>query len=107
VLVLGPIPSPHANVPICVSGHLDDAAACSLSRSAAVDLSGISAEARATTAGGGQYADLSDLFCTAQRCPVVVGNTLVYLDVSHLTLQYSRVLTPAIAALTDRALAYG
>ena len=34
------------------------------------------AEAAATTAGGGQYADLSDLFCTAERCPVIVGNTL-------------------------------
>jgi peptidoglycan/LPS O-acetylase OafA/YrhL len=106
VLVLGPIPSPHANVPICVSGHLDDAAACSLSRSSAVDQSGIAAEAAATAAGGGQYADLSDLFCTAERCPVIVGNTLVYLDVSHLTLQYSRVLTPAIAALADRAFAH-
>jgi peptidoglycan/LPS O-acetylase OafA/YrhL len=106
VLVLGPIPSPHANVPICVSGHLDDATACALPRSAAVDQSGIAAEAAATAAAGGQYADLSDLFCTAERCPVVVGNTLVYLDVSHLTLQYSRVLTPAIAALADRALAH-
>ncbi len=106
VLVLGPIPSPHANVPICVSGHLDDAAACSLARSSAVDQSGIAAEAAATTAGGGQYADLSDLFCTAERCPVIVGNTLVYLDVSHLTLQYSRVLTPAISALADRAFAH-
>jgi peptidoglycan/LPS O-acetylase OafA/YrhL len=105
ILVLGPIPSPHANVPICVSGHLDDASACSLSRSAAVNQSGIAAEAAAAAAGGGRYADLSDLFCTAERCPVIVGNTLVYLDVSHLTLQYSRLLTPAIAALADRALA--
>ncbi len=105
VLVLGPIPSPHANVPICVSGHLDDATACAIDRSAAVNRSGIAAEAAATAAGGGHYADLTDLFCTAERCPVIVGNTLVYLDVSHLTLQYSRVLTPAIAALTDRALA--
>ncbi|AKK28968.1 acyltransferase family protein [Mycobacterium sp. EPa45] len=105
VLMLGPIPSPHANVPICVSGHLDDAAACSLSRPSAVDQSGIAAEAAATAAGGGQYADLSDLFCATERCPVIVGNTLVYLDVSHLTLQYSRVLTPAIAALVDRAFA--
>jgi peptidoglycan/LPS O-acetylase OafA/YrhL len=106
VLVLGPIASPHANVPICVSGHLDDATACALSRSTAVNESGIAAEAAATAAGGGQYADLSDLFCTAERCPVIVGNALVYLDVSHLTLQYSRLLTPAIAALTDRALAH-
>ncbi|CAN5254835.1 SGNH hydrolase domain-containing protein [soil metagenome] len=105
VLVLGPVPSPHANVPICLSGHLDDAAACSLSRTSAVDPSGIAAEAAATQAGGGDYADLTDLFCTSARCPVIVGNTLVYLDVSHLTLQYSRVLTPAIGALADRALA--
>ena len=107
VLVLGPIASPHANVPICVSGHLDDVTACALSRSAAVNQSGITAEEAATAAGGGQYADLSDLFCTTDRCPVIVGNTLIYLDVSHLTLQYSRALTPAIAALTDRALAVG
>ncbi|EHB49696.1 acyltransferase 3 [Mycolicibacterium rhodesiae JS60] len=107
VLVLGPIPSPHANVPMCVSGHLDDASACSLARAGAVNQSGIAAEAAATAAGGGQYADLTDLFCTTERCPVIVGNTLVYLDVSHLTLQYSRVVTPAIGALADRALAHG
>ena len=107
VLVLGPIPSPHANVPICVSGHLDDVTACALSRSAAVDQEGIAAEAAAAVAGGGQYADLSDLFCTAERCPVVVGNTLVYLDVSHLTRQYSRLLAPAVGALSDRALEAG
>ncbi|WP_179474934.1 acyltransferase family protein [Mycolicibacterium vinylchloridicum] len=107
VLVLGPIASPHANVPICLSGNLDDATACAPSRSAAVNQPGVTAEATATTAGGGQYADLSDLFCTAERCPVVVGNTLVYMDVSHLSIPYSRQLAPAIGALTDRALARG
>ncbi|WP_082690713.1 acyltransferase family protein [Mycobacterium sp. M26] len=105
VLVLGPIPAPHANVPICISGHLDNAAACALSRAKAVEQAGITAEANATTGNGGQYADLSDFFCTPQTCPVIVGNTLVYLDVSHLTLQYSRVLAPVLGALTDRAMA--
>ncbi|MGY4711340.1 acyltransferase family protein [Mycolicibacterium sp. CBM1] len=107
VLVLGPIASPHVNVPICLSGHLDDATACALSRTSAVDQSGIAAEAAATATGGGQYADLSDLFCTPDRCPVVVGNTLIYMDVSHLSIPYSRQLAPAIGALTDRALAHG
>jgi hypothetical protein len=107
VLVLGPIASPHSNVPICLSGHLDDASACALSRSAAVNQTGIAAEAAATAAGGGQYADLTDLFCTTQRCPVIVGNTLIYMDVSHLSIPYSRQLAPAIGALTDRALARG
>ncbi|WP_236147706.1 acyltransferase family protein [Mycolicibacterium sp. CH28] len=107
VVVLGPIPDPHTSMPVCLSGHLDDVTACSPPRSTAVDAAGIAAEAAATTAGGGQYVDITDLFCTPERCPVIVGNTLVYNDSDHLTDQYSRALAPAIAALTDRALAGG
>jgi peptidoglycan/LPS O-acetylase OafA/YrhL len=106
VLVLGPIPDPHFVVPVCLSGYLDDVTACTPPRSTAVNESGIAAESAATQAGGGQYADLTDLFCTTDRCPVIVGNTLVYLDENHLTLQYSQVLAPAIGALTDRTLAH-
>src|ERR1700733_6683752 len=105
VLVLGPTPDPHTSVPICLSGNLDDAAACSPRRSTAVNELGVAAESAATHVGGAQYADLTELFCTANRCPVIVGNTLVYLDESHLTLEYSRLLPPVMGALTDRALA--
>jgi hypothetical protein len=104
VLVMGPIPAPHINVPICLSGHLDDATACAPARLSAVDESGIAAEAAATTAAGGQYADLTDLFCTADRCPVIVGNTLVYVDEGHMTPQYSRLLAPVAGILADRTL---
>ena len=105
VLVLGPVPAPDTVVPVCLSAHLDDATACSPLRSTAVNEPGIAAESAATKAGGGQYADLTELFCTADRCPVIVGNTLVYFDWEHLTLEYSRQLAPAIGALADRALA--
>jgi peptidoglycan/LPS O-acetylase OafA/YrhL len=105
VLVLGPIPDPHSVARICLSDHLDDATACSISRSTAVNEAGIAAESAATTAGGGQYADLTELFCTADRCPVIVGNTLVYFDEDHVTMEYPRVLAPVIGALADRALA--
>jgi SGNH domain (fused to AT3 domains) len=107
VLVLGPVPDPHSSVPICVSGHLDDATACAQPRSKAVNESGIAAESVATKAGGGQYVDVTDLFCTADRCPVIVGNTMVYFDIDHLTVEYSRGLAPVIGALADRALAGG
>nr|WP_231981915.1 acyltransferase family protein [Mycobacterium sp. E2327] len=106
VLVLGPIPDPHSVVPVCLSGHLDDALACSPRRSTAVNDPGIAAESAAARAGDGQYADLTELFCTADRCPVIVGNALVYLDRNHLTLEYSRLLAPVIGALADRALAH-
>jgi peptidoglycan/LPS O-acetylase OafA/YrhL len=106
VLILGPIPDPRTVVPICLSGQLDDAAACSPPRAAAVDEHGIAAESAATTTNGGRYSDLTELFCTTDRCPSIVGNTLVYLDRNHLTVEYSRLLAPAIGALADRALAH-
>ncbi|MGE2692125.1 acyltransferase family protein [Mycolicibacterium pulveris] len=107
VLVLGPIPDPGFVVPVCLSGYLDDVAACTPKRSSAVDESGVAAEAAATTAGGGQYADMTDLFCTTELCPVIVGNTLVYLDANHTTLDYTTLLAPVIGALADRTLAHG
>ncbi|MGE2692137.1 acyltransferase family protein [Mycolicibacterium pulveris] len=106
VLVLGPIPEPQTVVPICASGHLDDVTACAPARRAAVDTSGIAAEAAAVKAGDGQYVDLTDLFCTPERCPVIIGNTLVYFDRNHMTLEYARGLTPVIGALTDLSLAH-
>jgi hypothetical protein len=107
LLVLGPILEPHSMVAICLSGHLDNASACSPPRSLAMNEPGIGAETAATKAGGGQYADVTTLFCTADRCPVIVGNTLVYRDEKHLTIEYARVLGPVIGALADGALARG
>jgi hypothetical protein len=66
---------------------------------------GIAAEKTAIMAGGGEYADLSELFCTADRCPVVVGNTLVYRDDNHVTLEYAQVLAPLLTEMVERALA--
>ncbi|EFG76454.1 hypothetical protein HMPREF0591_3641, partial [Mycobacterium parascrofulaceum ATCC BAA-614] len=107
VLVLGPAPDPHSSVPACLSGHLDDAGACAPTRSDAANDDGIAAERAVTTAGGGQYADLTDLFCTPDRCPTIVGNTLVFRDDNHVTTEYAQLLAPVMCALADRALAGG
>jgi peptidoglycan/LPS O-acetylase OafA/YrhL len=105
VLVLGPVPDPQSTVPTCLSAHLADASACSPPRAKAVNDAGIAAETAATTKSGGHYADLTPLFCTAQRCPVIVGNELVYRDDNHLTIAYAETLAPVIGALADQALA--
>ena len=103
VLVLGPVADPESSVPSCLSAHLDSATACAPARSVAVDSDGIAAEHAATAAGGGHYADLTDLFCTPDRCPVIVGNTLVFRDDNHVTTEYVQLLAPVIGALADRA----
>lgn len=107
VLVLGPVPDPHSTVPTCLSAHLDDATACTPARPTATNPAGIAAEAAATASGGGRYADLTDLFCTAERCPVIVGRDLVFRDDNHLTVEHAEALSPVIGALTDRVLAGG
>ncbi|GAB3022977.1 acyltransferase [Mycobacterium bourgelatii] len=108
VLVLGPVPNLNNTlVPQCLLRNIDDATACAPPMSVAVNRSGIGAEFAATKAGGGQYADITELFCTRNRCPVIVGDTLVYMDQFHLTIEYSRVLAPAIGTLVDRAFAHG
>ncbi|PJE05589.1 MAG: acyltransferase [Mycobacterium sp.] len=104
VLVLGPLPHLNAAVPGCLSEHLTDATACAPPRATAFDRAGMAAESAAVKAGGGQYVDLTDLFCTKLHCPVIIGNTLVYVDAGHLTLEYSTLMAPALAALSDRAL---
>ncbi|MFG1990432.1 acyltransferase family protein [Actinoplanes sp. NPDC048988] len=35
-------------------------------------------------------------FCADRKCPIVVGNTLVYKDDNHMSLPYSRALTPVL-----------
>jgi hypothetical protein len=107
VLVLGPIPDPQVVVADCLSVHLDDATTCSPPRSAAVNEAGITAESAAVKAGGGQYADITELFCTDERCPVIIGNTLAYFDRKHTTIEYARLLAPVLGALADRALMGG
>jgi hypothetical protein len=92
-------------VPTCLSAHLDDATGCAPPRAVALADGGIIAEQGATTGAGGHYADLADLFCTADRCPVIVGNTLVFRDDNHVTTEYAQLLAPVMGALADRAMA--
>jgi peptidoglycan/LPS O-acetylase OafA/YrhL len=104
VLVASQVPDPHGTVPTCVSAHMDNAIACAPSRADGLNDAGMAAESAATAAGGGQYMNLSELFCTAGRCPVIVGNTLVFRDDNHITTEYARVLAPLLTEMIERAL---
>ena len=105
VLVLGPVPDPHTDVPVCLSAHLEDALACAPERQKGLYANGIADESRATGAGGGQYAELSQLFCTDRVCPVVVGTDVVFRDDNHVTVSYAQTLAPVLEIITEQAIA--
>ena len=105
VLVLGPTPGSSGLVPVCLSAHMDDPLACSFPVPRFASPAGIARERAAVEGSGGQYADTTELFCARGRCPVIVGNVMVFYDAGHLSREYSLTLSPVMGALADRALA--
>lgn len=45
---------------------------------------------------GRRYVDTIDWFCVRSKCPLIVGNTIVRFDDSHITPQYGQVIAPLL-----------
>jgi hypothetical protein len=82
----------------CLSVHTGDPSACVVDAGSALpEPERRRAIAAALRAKGVTIVDPLPWFCTAGRCPVIVGNVLVYRDASHITATYSRMLAPLLA----------
>ena len=104
VLVLGQVADPHATAPTCVSAHMDNAVGV---RAGAIGGTQRRRHRGRVDGDGGwrrSVRGLSELFCTADRCPVIVGNTLVFRDDNHVTTEYAQVLAPVLTEFVDKAL---
>lgn len=42
------------------------------------------------------YVDHSDVFCTEDKCPAVIGNVIAYIDVSHMSATFSTSFGPIL-----------
>jgi peptidoglycan/LPS O-acetylase OafA/YrhL len=97
--VISETPDAPAPVPECLSEHLHDVRPCEPPRDKAT-LDPLNRALRAVvTAHGGAFLDLTPWFCTATRCPVIMGNVLVYRDANHLTVDYTEARADAMADL--------
>ncbi|GGO66377.1 acyltransferase [Microbacterium nanhaiense] len=87
VVVLADSPDLGESPIPCLVRHVDDADACAVSAERAMESVGRAAveSAVATTRAG--YVDITGYLC-ADRCPPVIGNTLVYRDANHLTATF-------------------
>jgi peptidoglycan/LPS O-acetylase OafA/YrhL len=97
VAVLSETPIAPANVPVCLSLHLQDTRACEPHRPSP-KFDAFNAALRAVvTAHGATFVDLMPWVCTDSRCPVVMGDVLVYRDPNHLTATFTRTRADAMA----------
>ena len=55
-------------------------------------------EREAADRAGAAYVAVDDLVCGPTRCPVIVGNLLVYRDNSHLSTPYVQWVAPELTA---------
>lgn len=102
VVVLADTPDMQATPAVCLSAHLHDAASCSRPRATAIDVSRNESERSAAAAEGAAFLDLSNYFCSADVCPAIIRNELVYRDAHHITTSFSSSLSPALSvALLD------
>lgn len=103
VSVLRDTPEFAESVPWCLSANLENAEACAIDRSEGLDDAWAAVERETTESAGGTYADLSDWFCTASRCGVIAGDTLMYRDHGHLTREWARAMVTPIGEVVHAA----
>jgi len=92
VVVLGDTPNLGRPVLECLASYADQPVACARPRSAAVDSALSTASGEVARSLGATFVDPTDWFCTPQACPVVVHNTIVYLDDTHVSASYATAL---------------
>jgi hypothetical protein len=102
IVYLEDTPYPGYNVAECVAAHLDDVKACNLPLSKAYNQARHQAVNRALQKlGGVTLVNPEDWICAENKCPAVVGNLLVFRDDSHLSVEFSRWLSPVITSLLE------
>ncbi|MHB1931359.1 MAG: acyltransferase family protein, partial [Acidimicrobiales bacterium] len=84
--------------PDCVAGHETDVTACTVAVSEATRLPAVKAKEMALARGDGVIpVDPTPWFCTSSRCPVIVGNIILYRDMAHMVPAWSEFIAPVVA----------
>ena len=91
-------PYPGFDVPICLSKNVSHVRSCTFSRAKGINDSRHAANIAAAVNNAAQVLDVSNWLCAADRCPVILGNVLIYRDSNHITTKFADVLTPLIDA---------
>ena len=104
IVFVADTPYPSTDVPSCVSTHLADARACMVARNQAYHASTMYTARHLLVSStldeaGVHVVDPVDWLCSATACPVIVANTLVYRDDSHISNTYSTALAPILGSL--------
>ncbi len=97
LVFLADTPAAKTDIPECLSQHPKNVQQCAQTPAEAAGSDQRARIAEAVRSAGARVVDPTPWFCGPDRCPVVVGNTLIYRDDNHITGQYARLLAPLLA----------
>jgi len=92
VVLLGDTVRMREDPPVCLSSNLDDIAACSTPREAAIGSARLAEDERIAAETGATFVDPTPWQCFTEPCPPVIGRFLVYRDTHHMTATFARAL---------------
>jgi peptidoglycan/LPS O-acetylase OafA/YrhL len=105
VLFLGSPPNPGFEVAQCLAANLDRASACTFIGEETRTAEAEGLERDGVARGGGAYLDTFDLVCPTERCPVILGDTLIYALGDHISKRYATVVSEPLGAAIEELLA--
>ena len=89
---------------MCLSQHLDDAAACASPRDVVINQAVNRADHEAAARTGSGFVEIDDYLCS-DVCPLIIGDQLVQGDRNHVTVPFSRTMAPVFGAFIGDYLA--
>jgi hypothetical protein len=98
VVFISDVPAMKDSVPDCVSRHMSDVTACTTGGNHAVFLPQVkAAELALARQERINTIDPTPWFCAPTRCPVIVGNIILYRDNAHMIPQWSSFIAPVLS----------
>ena len=98
VVVLGDNPPAQREPASCLSENLRRADACAAQRADVVMASRLAIERDIASGLGASFVDTTDWLCTDTACPVIIGDILLYRDVTHITTVAAHWFRPLVEA---------
>ena len=105
IIYLADSPGPLLHVPICLSANIQTVQNCNFERDEAINEQTAEILKGVWSSETSRFVDLTDWFCTSQICPVVIGNMVVYRDISHISSVYALALTNVLKNQLEISLA--
>jgi len=98
LVVLGDTPPADVEPATCLSANLRSVGNCTAERAEVTGGTRVRIESEIAARYGARFVDTTDWICTDTRCPIIIGDILLYRDATHITTVAAEWFRPLVEA---------